>query len=69
MKIVWARSAWADYQYWSRTDERILNKINALIEDIDRSPFRGIGKPEPLRQKGANCRSCSAAATTDRYRQ
>jgi toxin YoeB len=50
VKLVWATQAWADYQHWSRHDERLRDKINALIEDIQRNPFRGLGKPEPLKR-------------------
>jgi len=50
MKIVWASQAWNDYLYWSRTDVRLRSKINALIDDIQRHPFSGIGKPEPLKR-------------------
>ena len=41
--------AWADYQYWIDNDKKQLKRINELIKDIDRSPYDGIGKPEPLR--------------------
>jgi len=50
VKIVWAPGAWQDYQYWSRTDVRMRDKINSLIDDIQRRPFSGIGKPEPLKR-------------------
>jgi toxin YoeB len=50
VKLVWAREAWADYQHWCRHDPRMRDKINALVEDIQRSPFRGLGKPEPLKR-------------------
>ena len=50
MKIVWAPGAWQDYLYWSRTDARVRDKINALIDDIQRRPFAGLGKPEPLKR-------------------
>jgi toxin YoeB len=50
MKIVWAAQAWDDYLYWSRNDVRLRDKINALIDDIQRHPFSGIGKPEPLKR-------------------
>lgn len=50
MKIVWAPGAWQDYLYWSRTDVRLRDKINRLIDDIQRHPFTGLGKPEPLKQ-------------------
>jgi len=50
LKLVWASAAWDDYLYWSRTDLRIRDKINALLDDIQRHPFSGIGKPEPLKR-------------------
>ena len=49
MKLFWAESAWEDYLYWQRSDPEILRRINALLQDMRRSPFRGIGKPESLR--------------------
>lgn len=47
--ITWTEDAWNDYLYWQRQDKRTLKRINALIKDALRSPFEGIGKPEPLR--------------------
>ena len=41
--------AWADYLYWLETDAKVLRKINELIKDCARSPFNGLGKPEPLK--------------------
>ncbi len=41
--------AWEDYLYWQQTDRQILERINALIRDIQRSPYAGIGKPEALK--------------------
>jgi toxin YoeB len=49
MKLIFSEDAWEDYLYWQRTDKRILSRINGLIKDIQRHPFQGIGKPEPLR--------------------
>jgi toxin YoeB len=43
--------AWDDYLYWQQTDKVMLRRINALIRDIQRDPFSGIGKPEPLKFK------------------
>ena len=40
--------AWEDYLYWQTQDKKIIKKINALIRDIEREPFCGIGKPEAL---------------------
>lgn len=50
MRILWAPGARQDYLYWSRTDIRVRDKINALIDDIQRHPFKGLGKPEPLKR-------------------
>jgi len=50
VRVVWAPGAWQDYLYWSRTDVRVRDKINALIEDIQRHAFAGLGKPEPLKR-------------------
>ena len=49
MKIVWSENSWKDYLYCQQTDNKILKKINTLIKDIQRDPFEGVGKPEPLR--------------------
>ncbi|MGD9661091.1 MAG: Txe/YoeB family addiction module toxin [Porticoccaceae bacterium] len=49
MKLVFAENAWEDYLYWQRTDKKLLKRINSLIKDIQREPFEGIGKPEPLK--------------------
>ncbi len=50
MNIIFTPQAWEDYQYWISNDQKTLRRINELIKDIQRSPFQGIGKPEPLRQ-------------------
>ena len=49
MLVVFTENAWEDYLYWQKVDKRIVKKINNLIKDIKRSPFEGIGKPEPLK--------------------
>ena len=51
MRLIWSEKSWDDYLYWQQTDKAVLKKINALIKDIQRSPFEGIGKPEPLRHQ------------------
>lgn len=48
MKVLWGPDGWSDYLYWQETEPRILRQINILIADIARSPFEGLGKPEPL---------------------
>jgi len=49
MRIVFLDQAWDDYLYWQNTDKSMLKKINTLIKEIDRAPFEGSGKPEPLK--------------------
>jgi toxin YoeB len=49
MRIVFTPDGWADYQHWIDADRATLQKVNELIRDIRRDPFRGVGKPEPLR--------------------
>lgn len=45
----WSELAWEDYLWWQGHDQKMLKRINQLIRDIERDPFFGIGKPEPLR--------------------
>jgi toxin YoeB len=47
--LIFSEHAWEDYLYWQRIDKDILKRINQLIKEIQRSPFEGIGKPEPLK--------------------
>jgi toxin YoeB len=49
MKIAFTPIGWEDYLYWQTTDKNILEKINNLIKDCTRDPFKGLGKPEPLK--------------------
>ena len=49
MELNWTEDAWNDYVWWQTQDKKTLKRINSLIKDILRSPFQGIGKPEPLR--------------------
>jgi toxin YoeB len=48
--LAWTEDAWADYVYWQGQDKKTLKRINKLITDTKRSPFEGIGKPEPLKE-------------------
>lgn len=48
-KITFAENAWEDYLYWQIQDKKILKNINLLLKEIQRTPFEGSGKPEPLR--------------------
>ncbi len=49
MNLVFADEAWDDYLYWQQNDKKIMKKINALIKEIQRDPFKGLGEPEPLK--------------------
>ena len=49
MKLVWSENAWDDYLHWQKSDQKILEWVNNLIKDIRRDPFKGLGKPEPLK--------------------
>jgi len=50
MRILWHEEGWEDYVWWQSQDKKTLKRINALIKDMQRSPFDGIGKPEPLKE-------------------
>ena len=49
MNKAWQDDAWEDYLYWQTQDKKTIKRINLLIRDMQRSPFEGIGKPEPLK--------------------
>ena len=49
MKFVFSEQAWEDYEHWQKADRQLLERINKLLREVARSPFEGIGKPEPLR--------------------
>jgi len=49
MNKIWSDNAWEDYLYWQTQDRKTLKRINDLLRDIERDPFGGIGKPEPLK--------------------
>jgi len=49
LNLIFSDHAWDDYLYWQKTDKKMVKRINLLIKNILRSPFEGIGKPEPLK--------------------
>ncbi len=53
MKVIFSKSAWEQYLHWHETDARKLKKRNALVKDCLRSPFEGVGQPEPLKHEWA----------------
>lgn len=55
MNKVFTEDAWKDYLYWQTQDMKTLKRINELIRDIERDPFSGLGKPEPLKFGLSGC--------------
>ena len=51
MKYIFVDESWEDYQFWQKTDKKMVARINELLKEISRNPFSGIGKPEPLKYK------------------
>jgi toxin YoeB len=49
MRLLWTPEALEDYQYWEKNNQKVLEAIKSLIADIQRNPFTGLGKPEPLK--------------------
>jgi toxin YoeB len=49
VKLVFSDQAWEDYQHWVNTNEKIRDRVNELIKQCKRTPFKGTGKPEPLK--------------------
>ena len=49
MKLIFSDEAWEDYLYWQEQDRRMVARINRLINETRRNPFKGTGKPEPLK--------------------
>lgn len=49
MQVTFMDQAWEDYLYWQAHDKKVLKKINSLLKEIEREPFKGTGSPEPLK--------------------
>ncbi len=49
MALLWEDKAWKEYCQWQVLNKKKLKKINSLIKEIQRTPFVGLGKPEPLK--------------------
>ncbi len=49
MTLIFSAQAWEDYLHWQAADPKMLARVNTLIKECLRTPFVGIGKPEPLR--------------------
>ena len=50
MKVAWDRKAWVEYVLWQTEDMKIVERMNTLISECQHDPFRGTGKPEPLKR-------------------
>lgn len=48
--LCWTDESWSDYVHWQSQDRKTLKRINRLVAEVRRSPFEGIGKPEPLKE-------------------
>jgi toxin YoeB len=57
--------AFKDYTEWASANKEIFQRINELIKEIQRDPFRGKGKPEPLR---GNLKGCWSRRITQEHR-
>jgi len=53
MKYIFVDESWEDYLFWQKMDKKKLRRINELLKSISRTPFDGIGNPEPLKHKYA----------------
>ena len=51
MNLLFTDEGWEDYIYWQQYDKKLLKKINSLLKEIKRTPYEGIGKPEPLKHE------------------
>lgn len=49
-RLIFSENGWKDYLYWQTQDKKTLDKINRLLKEVQRTPFKGEGKPEPLRK-------------------
>ena len=65
MNLLFTESAWKDYVWFQENDRRLLKRINELIRETKRTPFTGIGKPEPLK---ANLRGCWSRRINSEHR-
>ncbi len=65
MKLTFTDAAWEDYVWFQQYQPRLLKRINQLIKDAKRNPYKGIGKPEPLKR---DLRGCWSRRITDEHR-
>jgi toxin YoeB len=65
MKLAFTDAAWEDYLWFQQAQPQLLKRLNDLIKDAKRNPFKGIGKPEPLKR---DLRGCWSRRITDEHR-
>jgi len=65
MKLTFTDAAWEDYLWFQQDQPQLLKRVNDLIKDTKRNPFKGIGKPEPLKR---DLRGCWSRRITDEHR-
>ena len=53
-RLIFSENGWEDYLYWQSQDKKTLDKINRLLKEVQRTPFKGEGKPKPLRKSISN---------------
>lgn len=51
MRIIFEQTAFEDFNAWAKNDQKIYKRIISLVKDIQREPFNGLGKPEPLKHE------------------
>ncbi|WP_207101879.1 Txe/YoeB family addiction module toxin [Paracoccus shandongensis] len=49
MKLIFSDATWQDYHHWRNSDAKVFERLNDLIKETMRTPFKGTGKPEPLK--------------------
>jgi toxin YoeB len=49
VKLVFSQQAWEEYLWWQKIDRKVVQRIKGLIQEVQRTPFEGTGKPESLK--------------------
>ena len=55
MNLLFTDETWEDYCHWQSHDKKLLKKVNALLKEIKRNPYKGTGKPEALKHELQGC--------------
>ena len=54
-ELVFELAALEDLQWWVQHDRKKAVRVLELVQDVQRDPFTGKGKPEPLKHELAGC--------------